>query len=498
MTDVAVVGAGAVGLTLAGRLAQHGAAVTLFEASDAPERIGSRAICMQRETLEIWARLGVGEAVAERGIQWHIGRTYFRGRELFSVDLPGATDEHFPPFVNISQSEVEEGLTERARRLGVEIRHGHQFIGLTQDPEGVTATFATANGEVTQRSSFLAGTDGAHSAVRHAIGVGFAGYTLDDRFLIADIRADLPFTNERHFHFDPPWNPGRQVLIHPQPDGIWRIDWQVPSETDADAERANGGMDRRIRAVIGERTPHELVWVTGYRFSQRVADAFRTGRVFLAGDAAHVMSPFGARGLNSGVADAENLAWKLASVVRGDAPPALLDTYEAERRPAALSNLRATEATMRFMAPHGALRRAWRDIVLRLAPRFGCFRRRVDSGRLAEPAAYAPSSIVAEDPAPDVPPRHGSVAPDVELPGGGRLRDRLGSGYVVVVPRSATLRLPTVVVGPNSLYGDERAWLVRPDGYVADSSSLDRAREHPWRGLWITGPPAPVFVDKGA
>ncbi len=355
MTDVAVVGAGAVGLTLAGRLAQHGAAVTLFEASDAHERVGSRAICMQRETLEIWARLGVGEAVAERGIQWHVGRTYFRGRELFSVDLPGATDEHFPPFVNISQSEVEERLTDRVRSLGVEIRPGHRFIGLTQDPDGVTATFATASGEVTHRSSFLVGTDGAHSAVRHAIGIGFAGYTFDDRFLIADIRADLPFTNERHFHFDPPWNPGRQVLIHPQPDGIWRIDWQVPSETDADAERVNGGLDRRIRDVIGERTPYELVWVTGYRFSQRVADAFRAGRVFLAGDAAHVMSPFGARGLNSGVADAENLAWKLASVVRGDAPPALLDTYEAERRPAALANLQRHRG---HDAVHGAARGA--------------------------------------------------------------------------------------------------------------------------------------------
>ena len=498
MTDVAVVGAGAVGLTLAGRLAQHGASVRLFEASDAHERIGSRAICMQRETLEIWARLGVGDSVAERGIQWHVGRTYFRGRELFSGDLPGATDEHFPPFVNISQSEVEERLTDPVRGLGVEIRFGHRLTALTQDPEGVTATFETASGEVTHRSSFLVGTDGAHSAVRHAIGIGFEGYTFDDRFLIADVRADLPFTNERHFHFEPLGNPGRQVLIHPQPDGIWRIDWQVPSETDAEAERANGGLDRRIRDVIGRGTPYELVWVTGYRFSQRVADAFRAGRVFLAGDAAHVMSPFGARGLNSGVADAENLAWKLASVVLGDAPPALLETYEAERRPAALVNLQATGATMRFMAPRGALRRAWRDLVLRLAPRVGWFRRRVDSGRLSEPAAYGPSSIVAEDTASDAPPRHGSVAPDVELPGGGRLRDWLGSGYVVVVPRSASIRLPTVGVGTDSVYGKERAWLVRPDGYVADSCPLDRAGEHSWRVMWTTRSRGPEFVDKGA
>ena len=498
MTDVAVVGAGAVGLTLAGRLAQCGARVTLFEASEVRERIGSRAICMQRETLEIWARLGIGEAVAEPGIQWRIGRTYFRGRELFSVELAGATDEHFPPFVNISQSEVEELLSERVGSLGVEIRHGHRFVGLVQDHDDVTSTFATEGGEVAHRSSFLVGTDGAHSAVRHAVGIGFDGYTFDDRFLIADIRAELPFTNERHFHFDPPWNPGRQVLIHPQPDGIWRIDWQVPPETDADAERANGGVDRRIRAVIGEETPYELVWVTGYRFSQRLADAFRAGRLFLAGDAAHVMSPFGARGLNSGIADAENLAWKLASVVRGAAPPALLDTYEAERRPAALANLRATEATMHFMAPHGAMRRAWRDLILRLAPRFGWFRRRVDSGRLAEPAAYASSSIVAEDPGADASPRHGSVAPDAAMPGSGRLRDRLGGGYVVVVPRPTELPVGTLVVGPDSVYGDERAWLLRPDGYVGDSCQLDRAGAHSWKGLWTTGSPASEIVDKGA
>ncbi|MGH2418579.1 MAG: FAD-dependent monooxygenase, partial [Candidatus Limnocylindria bacterium] len=304
MTDVMVVGAGAVGLTLAGRLAQHGARVTVFEASAAHDRIGSRAICMQRESLEIWARLGIGEAVASRGIQWRVRRTYFRGRELVSIELPGS-DEHFPPFVNISQSEVEELLLDRVRALGVELHLGHRFAGLAQDADGVTATFATEGGEVTHRSSFLVGADGAHSGVRHAAGIGFPGDTFGDRFLIADVRAELPFSHERHFHFDPPWNPGRQVLLHPQPDGVWRIDWQVPPETDADVERDSGRLNRRIRAVIGQ-VPYELVWVTGYRFSQRLADAFRAGRVFLAGDAAHVMSPFGARGLNSGVADAEN------------------------------------------------------------------------------------------------------------------------------------------------------------------------------------------------
>ncbi len=475
MIDIGVVGAGAVGLTLAGRLAQHGATVVVFEAERARQRVGSKAICMQRETLEIWQRLGIGDRVAQRGVQWRIGRTYYRGRQLFEVHLPD-TDEHFPPFVNISQSEVEDLLEGRLRGLGVPVHRGHRFTSLTQDVDGVTATFETDDGAVQHRFSYLVGADGAHSPVRHAIGMNFTGYTFDDRFLIADVRAELPMTNERHFHFDPPWNPGRQVLIHPQPDGVWRIDWQVPPETDADAVRASGDLDRRIRQVVGESTPYELVWMTGYRFSQRVADAFRDGRVFLAGDAAHVMSPFGARGLNSGISDAENLAWKLAAASNG-APDSLLDTYEAERRPAALANLAATEATMRFLAPHGPFRRAWRNLVLRMAPHSAWFRRRVNSGRLAEPASYEGAPSVTSGPDDGTLPRHGTVAPDARLPDGTRLREHLGRGFIVLLPRpvpASDLRAEPLVIGPRTVYGSERAWMIRPDGYIAGSAELDR------------------------
>jgi pentachlorophenol monooxygenase/3-(3-hydroxy-phenyl)propionate hydroxylase len=444
---------------------------------------------MQRETLEIWARLGIGETVAKRGIQWQVGRTYHRGRLLFEVPLP-ASDEHFPPFVNISQSEVEELLESRLAELGVSLHRGYRFVGLDQDADAVRATFETDAGRLSHRVAYLVGADGAHSSVRHAAGIGFEGYSFDDRFLIADIRASLPMSNQRHFHFDPPWNPGRQVLIHPQPDGIWRIDWQVPPETDADAERDNGGLDRRIRAVIGPAAQHELVWLTAYRFSQRIASRFRDGRVFLAGDAAHVMSPFGARGLNSGVADAENLAWKLARVLRHGAGTGLLDSYETERRAAALDNLAATDATMRFMAPHGPWRRLWRWLVLRLAPRSAWFRRHVNSGRLAEPAVYPASG--SDDGSPV---RHGTVAPDVPLPDGGRLRDRLGGGFVLVVARSVgrALPLPEVVIGPGTAYGDDRAWLIRPDGYVASSAAPSYVD-----ALWISRHAAGDFVDKGA
>lgn len=485
---VAIVGAGPVGLTLAIRLAQHGVASVLFDAQPDHEAAGSRAICMQRETLEIWGRAGVGERVARRGVQWHIGRTYFGNRELFSVELPAATHDHFPPFVNISQSEVESSLIDRCREAGVDLRRGWRLTGLDQDADGVDASFETDAGARTVRAAWLVGTDGAHSAARHALGLEFRGYSFDDRFLICDIRARLPFPNERRFFFDPPHNRGRQVLIHPQPDDVWRIDWQVPSETDLDDELRSRRLDARIRAVIGGGVDYELVWATAYRFSQRVVDRFGVGRAFLAGDAAHLMSPFGARGLNSGVADAENLSWKLALVCQGDAPRSLLGSYDAERRPAALENLAVTDATMRFMVPHGPLRRAWRDLVLRLSTRSAWFRARVNSGRLAQPFSYAGSPIVAPGPEDPSLPRHGEVAPDVPLPDG-RLRDLLGDGFVVLLagpapapaPPSASVPPAASVVAPDDPTGalagtyaprGPRGWIIRPDGHLADSAPL--------------------------
>jgi 3-(3-hydroxy-phenyl)propionate hydroxylase len=518
--QVAVVGAGPIGLTLAGRLAQHGVGVVLLEQQPRHAGEGSKAICMQRETLEIWARLGIGERVAERGVQWNVGRTYFRGRELFSVRLPSSEGDHFPPFVNISQTEVEKLLTERLAELPeVDLRWGHRLTGMMQDADGVTVECETDGGTVSLRVGFVVGTDGAHSTVRHLLGMGFPGHSHGDLFLIADIRAHLPFPNERRFHFDPPWNPGRQVLIHRQPDDIWRIDWQVPSATDVEAERANGGLDRRIREVVGASTDYELVWITPYRFHQRLVERFQIGRVLVAGDAAHLFSPFGARGLNSGAADAENLAWKLALVAAGRAPESLLESYHGERRAAAVENLAVTDASMRFMVPHGPLRRLARNAILRGSVRFPTLRRRVNSGRLAQPFIYAASPIVM--PGPDDPrlPVHGDVAPDARCvvvgpPAGTgvtRLRDLLGASFVALLVcgkgsgvaspaavRAARLAWPApcrvavvgsaVPLGPATVLEDTesgvarrygaagaRAWLIRPDGHIAGSLPLPAA-----------------------
>ena len=490
--------------------------MVLFEAEPAHLNVGSRALCMQRETLEIWARLGIGERVAERGVQWRVGRTYFRDRELFSVHLPGSHDDHFPGFVNINQTEVEEMLLERLGELpNVEVRWSHRLTSLRQDGDGVTLLCDTPDGEQTLRATYAVGADGAHSAVRHLLGIGFPGHSHEDLFLICDIHAQLPFPSERRFFFDPPWNPGRQVLVHPQPDDTWRIDWQVPSGTDVEAERASGALDRRIRQVVGEATDYELAWVTAYRFHQRLAPRFRVGRALLAGDAAHLMSPFGARGLNSGAADAENLAWKLGLVLSEQAPDMLLDSYDAERHAAAVENLAITDASMRFMVPHGPLRRLARDSILRGSVRSGFLRRRVNSGKLSQPYSYAGSPVVAAPHGDDRLPLHGDVAPDArclalggEAGGVRRLRDLVGDGFVVLLIcrttpdaaaamaiRAAGLSWPSsariAALGPDMplkdvtvlrdpggeltrIYGaaGSRAWLIRPDGHVAGSLAL--------------------------
>jgi 3-(3-hydroxy-phenyl)propionate hydroxylase len=515
--QVAVVGAGPIGMTLAGRLAQHGVSVVLLEQQPGHSGEGSKALCMQRETLEIWARLGVGETVAERGVQWDLGRTYFRDRELFSIRLPSSDADHFPPFVNINQTEVEELLLKRLRELpNVQVRLGHRLVGLRQHADGVRLSCQTADGTVELSAAYAVGTDGGHSSVRQLLGMAFPGHSHDDLFLICDIRARLPFPRERRFFFDPPWNPGRQVLVHPQPDDTWRIDWQVPSGTDVDVERASGALDRRIRQVVGPETEYELAWVTAYRFHQRLAAHFRIGRVLLAGDAAHLMSPFGARGLNSGAADAENLAWKLALVLDGRAPEALLDSYEAERRDAAVENLAITDASMRFMVPHGPLRRAARNAILRGSVRFDALRRRVNSGRLSQPHSYRSSPVVAPDHGDDRLPAHGAVAPDAPCTALGaeetavaRVRQLVGADFlallvcrtgskaaaamairatglawpapcrIAVLGADTPLRGVTVLKDPTGgllhTYGaaGSRAWLIRPDGHLAASVPLD-------------------------
>ena len=408
---VLIVGAGPVGLTLALELARFDVPTVMLDAKSEPDRTGSRAIVLARHALATFLRLGCGEPMLEKAVALARARTYFRRTELFCMEFPRERDGELPRFLNLQQTYTESALLAQVGRTpAIALRWAARVSGVRQDAECVTVALDDGR---TVTGCYAIGCDGARSTLRELLGVSFPGRSHPDRFLIADVRAEMPFPrDERRFFFDPPQNPGRTMLVHPQPDDEWRIDWQVPGDTDAEEERASGRLDERVRQVAGHGD-YELVWVTAYRFHQRVADRWRSGRAFLAGDAAHLFSPFGARGLNSGVEDAINLGWRLALVRAGAADERLLDGYERERRPAALENLGVTAATMRFIAPPTRLHRLARDAILRGSLHRPALRRLVNSGRLAEPAVYGKGEVVGRILPADAPSRplaHGFAA----------------------------------------------------------------------------------------
>ncbi|HEY0696551.1 MAG TPA: FAD-dependent monooxygenase, partial [Micromonospora sp.] len=302
--------------------------------------------------------------------------------------------------------------------------------------------------------------------IRQQLGVTFDGRSFDDKFLICDIAADIPgWADERRFYFDPEWNPGRQVLIHPCPGSAYRIDWQVPAGFDLAAERASGALDQRIRRIVGDR-PYEILWSSVYRFQSRRVDRMRVGRVLAAGDLAHLMAPFGARGLNSAVADVENAAWKVAFALRGWAPPEILHSYHVERVAAADENLAVTGATMDFLVPRTVAARRHRRTVLERALTDPAALREVDSGRLAEPFWYVDSPLTTPHPTrvftgrppkgatPPVVP--GVLVPDVpvtvaDLPGVSRLREIVRAGILVLTTGDAAAAEATAIVAAEAV-----------------------------------------------
>jgi 3-(3-hydroxy-phenyl)propionate hydroxylase len=473
---VVVAGAGLVGLTLALDLAQRGVAVTVLDEDDTVSE-GSRAICFAKRTLEIYGRLGLGARFLEKGVTWKTGRVFHGEREAYAFDLLPEQGHEYPAFVNLQQYHAEEWLVAACRDAGVDLRWKHRIAAVAAHAQGATLSVETPFGAYRLEAEWLLACDGARSEVRRALGLAFEGQVFQDRFLIADVvlGEGVDFPAERRFWFDPPFHPGQSVLLHKQPDGVWRIDFQLGAEADPEAEKDPARIAARVRAMLGEDIPFALDWASVYTFRCRRLAQFRHGRVIFAGDSAHQVSPFGARGGNGGVQDADNLAWKLAAVLDGRAPDALLDSYDAERIPAADENILHSTRATDFITPKTEAARAYRDAVLDLAARHAFARPMVNSGRLSRPAVLAGSPLNAPgDGGWDGGAPPGAPAPDAPVLRDGRpdwlLRHLGGEGCTLLVfgpPRP--LALPPEVAPVFAAAEDL-------PGALWDHSGLARAR----------------------
>ena len=470
---VVVVGAGPVGLTLAIDLRLKGLDVTLVDEDDTVST-GSRAICWAKRSLEIFDRLGVVGPMVARGVTWNTGRVFHRDRQVYEFNLQAEAGHAFPAFVNLQQYHVEQMLVDRAQALGVELQWKHRVVGLDVR-ELPTLAVETPAGPCTIEADWLLACDGARSQIRRLMGLDFKGQAFDDRFLIADVRMAADFPAERWFWFDPPFHPGGSALLHRQADDIWRIDLQLGPDADPVEERKPERVIPRLRAMLGPERPFELEWVSVYTFHCRRLERFRHGRVIFLGDAAHTVSPFGARGGNSGIQDADNLAWKLAAMLKGTSPERLLDSYDAERGPAADENILHSTRSTDFITPKTEASRRFREAALSLAGNHAFARSLINSGRLSTPCIHLASPLNTADvdafPGPACP---GSAAPDAPL-GDGWLLPRLGGGGFTLIGFGTEVEasVPSVDV-PITGVAAERydatagtAYLIRPDQHVA-------------------------------
>lgn len=484
---VVIIGGGPVGMTLALDLCQRGTPVLVLDDHDGVG-LGSRAICFARRTMEIADRLGFGAALRDKGVRWEVGKVFYGAEKVFEFNLSPEAGYKAPAFINLQQPYFEKFAVEQIRKeqaagAPIEIRGCNEVVSVENKGDFVSLRVDTPDGEYALEADWLIACDGARSPVRDMLGLSFDGRVFEDNFLIADVKMKADFPPERWFWFEPTFEgAGQSALLHKQPDDIWRIDFQLGWDIDRKAELEPEKIRSRVDGMLGPDAQYELEWTSIYTFQCRRMEKFRHGHVLFAGDSAHQVSPFGARGANSGVQDADNLGWKLDLVVKGHAPQSLLDSYSEEREHGADENILNSTRATDFLTPKSDMSKIFRNAVLKLARKHSFARTMVNSGRLSVPCVYDDLSLNCDDElgGPDT-TRVGASCPDAPH-GDGYLLDHLKGGFTLLAINAdvpASIEVDGIVVKTIGVdkpsealaaryLGDQKSaiYLIRPDQHI--------------------------------
>ncbi len=391
---VVIVGAGLAGLTAAADLASKGIQVLLIDEDDTVGVRGasSRGICYAQKSLEIFERLGTYRRIQEKGIQWSVGKTLAGNDVVYSFDLAKQNSHNAstqPPFINLQQFYIEWFLVDLLQELEqVDLRWKSTLTAVSQDDNGVQITVSCPAGEYTVKTDWLIDATGIKSPIRDHFGLKTNPAVGEDRWCISDVRFKHKPPIERWTWVEAPFNENRAVWQHLMGDNVWRLDYQMAPDADPALISSPEVVSERLRAQFGPDIDFELVWVGPYGYRSHVLEQMRLQRILFLGDSAHVMSPFGARGGNSAIQDADNLGWKLALVLKGLLPAIYLDSYHSERHFAAEQNVAITNRTMRFLTPQTPMEKVFRKAVIDLAKQFEFAQSLVNTGRLSTPTEY--------------------------------------------------------------------------------------------------------------
>jgi 2-polyprenyl-6-methoxyphenol hydroxylase-like FAD-dependent oxidoreductase len=504
-SDVIVAGAGPTGLTLACVLRGFGVGVRVIDRAAGPA-VTSRANFVHARGSEVLDRVGALGDLPDRSRRAMQITTYLGDRPVMRLKFGDPGMQTAAPPMVISQAEVEAALRDRLTELGGRIEWDTALVGIQQDADQVKAELST--GEIAG-CRWLVGCDGTSSQARKAAGIAAPGVRLSEQFLLADLRLDWDLDRSGTSGWiHPSGMLGAMPMPHPDHDQLWRLLAYDPSPDGVRVEQSEDDILQRFREILPERTGDAIkiidaLWLSDFVVHRRLADAYRSGRIFLAGDAAHAHAPFGGQGMLTGIGDAENLGWKLAMVVRGDAAPALLETYQAERRPLARQVLRGTSAVTKIDIAEHPVGRFLRDHVIIKIFNLPAVQRSTTYSTSQLWVSYRNGPLGGRRLGSR--PRPGDRVPDRACTTGDqrptRLYAELGDHWALLQPAnpsmidSAMINTATRSLGPTvtvlSSEDQRQTWLIRPDGHLAwrgdDPGDLRRWLDSALRTGQVTG-----------